>query len=136
MLSLRSGQLMKCATISRLELKLYSFIAIISGHLFELFYRLCYRFWPIIICICFLLCVQLDAGAVYYEHQMPSEAFWVLKDSVELTLTSPPATELHHSLPITVSYYAANRNISSQLWMNKGRCQLNELRFDAGALYH
>ncbi|KAG1952423.1 chondroitin sulfate proteoglycan 4 [Pimephales promelas] len=63
---------------------------------------------------------ELDAGAVYYEHQMPSEAFWVLKDSVELTLTSPPATVLHHSLPVTVSYYAANRNVSSQLWKNKG----------------
>uniref|UniRef100_A0A671S7I4 Chondroitin sulfate proteoglycan 4-like n=1 Tax=Sinocyclocheilus anshuiensis TaxID=1608454 RepID=A0A671S7I4_9TELE len=63
---------------------------------------------------------ELDAGAVYYEHQMPSEPFWVLKDSVELALISPPATELHHSLPVTVSYYAANRNVSSQLWKNKG----------------
>ncbi|ROL52804.1 Chondroitin sulfate proteoglycan 4 [Anabarilius grahami] len=63
---------------------------------------------------------ELNAGAVYYEHQMPPEPFWVLKDSVELSLTSPPATELHHSLPVTVSYYAANRNVSSQLWKNKG----------------
>uniref|UniRef100_A0A672RH81 Chondroitin sulfate proteoglycan 4 n=1 Tax=Sinocyclocheilus grahami TaxID=75366 RepID=A0A672RH81_SINGR len=63
---------------------------------------------------------ELDAGVVYYEHQMPSEPFWVLKDSVELALISPPATELHHSLPVTVSYYAANRNVSSQLWKNKG----------------
>lgn len=63
---------------------------------------------------------ELDAGAVYYEHQMPSKPFWVLKDSVELALKSPPATELHHSLPVTVSYYAANRNVSSQLWKNKG----------------
>ncbi|XP_050955857.1 chondroitin sulfate proteoglycan 4 [Labeo rohita] len=63
---------------------------------------------------------ELDAGAVYYEHQMPSQPFWVLKDSVELSLKSPPATELHHSLPVTVSYYAANRNVSSQLWKNKG----------------
>lgn len=74
------------------------------------------------------VCVQLDAGAVYYEHQMPPEPFWVLKDSVELSLTSPPATELQHSLPVTVSYYAANRNVSSQLWKNKGSCQLNELK--------
>ncbi|KAL1247208.1 hypothetical protein QQF64_022584 [Cirrhinus molitorella] len=64
---------------------------------------------------------ELDAGAVYYEHQMPSQPFWVLKDSVELSLKSPPATELHHSLPVTVSYYAANRNVSSQLWKNKGQ---------------
>ncbi|XP_026058144.1 chondroitin sulfate proteoglycan 4-like [Carassius auratus] len=63
---------------------------------------------------------ELDAGAIYYEHQMPAEPFWVLKDSVELALRSPPATELHHSLPVTVSYYAANKNVSSQLWKNKG----------------
>ncbi|XP_056596262.1 chondroitin sulfate proteoglycan 4 isoform X1 [Triplophysa dalaica] len=63
---------------------------------------------------------EVDAGAVYYEHQMPSEPFWVLRDSVELALSSPPATELQHSLPVTVSYYAAHRNVSSQLWKNKG----------------
>ncbi|XP_051545083.1 chondroitin sulfate proteoglycan 4 [Myxocyprinus asiaticus] len=63
---------------------------------------------------------ELDAGAVYYEHQMPSEPFWVLKDSVELALSSPPATELHYTLPVIVSYYAANQNVSSQLWKNKG----------------
>ncbi|XP_072528512.1 chondroitin sulfate proteoglycan 4 [Salminus brasiliensis] len=63
---------------------------------------------------------ELDAGAVYYEHQMPSEPFWVVKDSVELELSSPPAARLNHTLPVTVSYYAANRNVSSQLWKNKG----------------
>ncbi|TRZ01548.1 hypothetical protein DNTS_021821 [Danionella cerebrum] len=42
---------------------------------------------------------ELDVGAVYYEHQMPPKPFWVLKDSVELAVSSPPATELHHSLP-------------------------------------
>ncbi|KAI4873108.1 hypothetical protein NFI96_018796 [Prochilodus magdalenae] len=63
---------------------------------------------------------ELDAGAVYYEHQMPSEPFWVVKDSVELELSSLPAARLNHTLPVTVSYYAANRNVSSQLWKNKG----------------
>ncbi|XP_027029287.2 chondroitin sulfate proteoglycan 4 [Tachysurus fulvidraco] len=63
---------------------------------------------------------ELDAGAVYYEHQMPSEAFWVVKDAVELELSSPPAAKLQHTLPVTVSYYATHRNVSSQLWKNKG----------------
>ncbi|XP_062860440.1 chondroitin sulfate proteoglycan 4 [Trichomycterus rosablanca] len=63
---------------------------------------------------------ELNAGAVYYEHQMPLEPFWVVKDSVELELSSPPAAQLHHTLPVTVSYYAAHRNVSSQLWKNKG----------------
>ncbi|KAK3526427.1 hypothetical protein QTP70_025459, partial [Hemibagrus guttatus] len=63
---------------------------------------------------------ELDAGAVYYEHQMPSESFWVVKDAVELELSSPPAAKLQHTLPVTVSYYATHRNVSSQLWKNKG----------------
>ncbi|XP_030588311.1 chondroitin sulfate proteoglycan 4 [Archocentrus centrarchus] len=63
---------------------------------------------------------QLESGTVYYEHQLPEEPFWVVRDSIELTLSSQPAPDVHHMLPITVSYYAAHSNISSQLWRNKG----------------
>ncbi|XP_031172523.2 chondroitin sulfate proteoglycan 4 [Sander lucioperca] len=63
---------------------------------------------------------QLESGAVYYEHQLPEEPFWVVRDSVELTLSSQPAPDVRHILPITISYYAAHSNISSQLWKNKG----------------
>lgn len=57
---------------------------------------------------------------MYYEHQMPAESFWVVKDNVELELSSSPAAKLHHILPVTVSYYATHPNVSSQLWKNKG----------------
>ncbi|XP_012988335.3 chondroitin sulfate proteoglycan 4 [Esox lucius] len=63
---------------------------------------------------------ELESGAVFYEHQMPEEPFWVVRDSVKLLLSSPPAPAIHHILPITVSYDAANHNVSSQLWKNKG----------------
>uniref|UniRef100_A0A4W6CP59 Chondroitin sulfate proteoglycan 4 n=1 Tax=Lates calcarifer TaxID=8187 RepID=A0A4W6CP59_LATCA len=63
---------------------------------------------------------QLESGAVYYEHQIPEEPFWVVRDSIELTLSSQPAPDVRHILPITISYYAAHSNISSQLWKNKG----------------
>ncbi|XP_068595889.1 chondroitin sulfate proteoglycan 4 [Brachionichthys hirsutus] len=63
---------------------------------------------------------QLEAGTIYYEHQIPEEPFWALGDSMELTLSSQPAPEVRHILPITISYYAAHSNISSQLWRNKG----------------
>ncbi|XP_045894412.1 chondroitin sulfate proteoglycan 4 [Micropterus dolomieu] len=63
---------------------------------------------------------QLESGAVYYEHQIPEEPFWVARDSIELTLSSQPAPEVRHILPITISYYAAHSNTSSQLWKNKG----------------
>ncbi|XP_042352329.1 chondroitin sulfate proteoglycan 4 [Plectropomus leopardus] len=63
---------------------------------------------------------QLESGAIYYEHQIPEEPFWVVRDSVDLTLSSQPAPDVRHILPITISYYAAHSNISSQLWKNKG----------------
>ncbi|XP_019217366.1 chondroitin sulfate proteoglycan 4 [Oreochromis niloticus] len=61
---------------------------------------------------------QLESGMVYYEHQLPEEPFWAVKDSIELSSRS--ASDVHLILPITVSFYAAHSNISSQLWRNKG----------------
>lgn len=69
----------------------------------------------------FVSLIQLESGAVYYEHQIPEEPFWVVRDSIELILSSQPAPDVRHILPITVSYYAAHSNISSQLWKNKGK---------------
>ncbi|KAJ0029056.1 hypothetical protein NQD34_004053 [Periophthalmus magnuspinnatus] len=63
---------------------------------------------------------QLESGAVFYEHQLPEEPFWVTRDSIELILSSQPAPDVRHILPITISYYAAHSNVSSQLWKNKG----------------
>ncbi|KAM8891139.1 chondroitin sulfate proteoglycan 4 [Spinachia spinachia] len=63
---------------------------------------------------------QLESGLVYYEHQIPEEPFWLVRDSVELTLLSQPALDVHHILPVTISYFAPHSNISSQLWKNKG----------------
>ncbi|KAG8012312.1 Chondroitin sulfate proteoglycan 4, partial [Nibea albiflora] len=64
--------------------------------------------------------LMLESGAVFYEHQIPDSPFWVARDSIGLTLSSQPAPDVHHILPITVSFYAAHSNISSQLWKNKG----------------
>ncbi|XP_034031873.1 chondroitin sulfate proteoglycan 4 [Thalassophryne amazonica] len=62
---------------------------------------------------------QLESGVIFYEHQIPEEPFWVVRDSTELIVSSQPAADIRHILPITISYYAAHSNIS-QLWKNKG----------------
>ncbi|XP_051917930.1 chondroitin sulfate proteoglycan 4 [Hippocampus zosterae] len=84
---------------------------------------------------------QLESGAVFYEHQMPEKPFWVVRDSVELILSSQPAPDVRHVLPITISYYATHSNISSQMWRNKGleivqgqRKTIDESIFDASNL--
>ncbi|XP_061078781.1 chondroitin sulfate proteoglycan 4 isoform X2 [Conger conger] len=63
---------------------------------------------------------ELDSGSIFYEHQMPEEPFWEVRDSVELLLSSSPAQDLELTLPITVSFYAADRNSSTKLWRNAG----------------
>uniref|UniRef100_A0A8C6LVH2 Chondroitin sulfate proteoglycan 4 n=6 Tax=Nothobranchius TaxID=28779 RepID=A0A8C6LVH2_NOTFU len=63
---------------------------------------------------------QLESGVVYYEHQLPNKPFWVVRDSMEFAVSSQPAPDVRHALPITVSFYAAHSNISSQLWRNTG----------------
>ncbi|KAK0136032.1 Chondroitin sulfate proteoglycan 4 [Merluccius polli] len=63
---------------------------------------------------------QLESGLVFYEHQLPDEPFWAVRDAVELLLSSDPAPDLRHVLPVTVSYYASHPNASSQLWRNEG----------------
>ncbi|XP_076125509.1 chondroitin sulfate proteoglycan 4 [Alosa pseudoharengus] len=61
---------------------------------------------------------ELEAGNIYYEHQMPEEPFWVVRDSLQLQSSSPSLPTV--LLPITVSFSAADHNVSSQLWKNKG----------------
>ncbi|XP_024138140.1 chondroitin sulfate proteoglycan 4 [Oryzias melastigma] len=63
---------------------------------------------------------QLEAGAVYYEHQLPAEPFWLVKDELEFRVESEPPRDTHHILPIDISFYAVHSNITSQLWRNTG----------------
>ncbi|MBN3307833.1 CSPG4 protein, partial [Amia calva] len=63
---------------------------------------------------------ELQAGLISYHHEMPSESFWVAEDSIDLMLTSPPATELELTLYITISFQVQSQNGSSQLWKNTG----------------
>ncbi|XP_017285506.1 chondroitin sulfate proteoglycan 4 [Kryptolebias marmoratus] len=62
---------------------------------------------------------QLESGSVFYEHQLPAKPFWVVRDTMEFALSSQPAPDVRHVLPVTVSYYAAHSNVSSQLWRNR-----------------
>ncbi|XP_049578514.1 chondroitin sulfate proteoglycan 4 [Syngnathus scovelli] len=84
---------------------------------------------------------QLESGAVFYEHQLPEKPFWVVRDSVELVMSSHPAPDVRDVLPITISYYATHSNISSQMWRNKGleivqgqRKTIDDSIFDASNL--
>uniref|UniRef100_A0A8C9VYX6 Chondroitin sulfate proteoglycan 4 n=1 Tax=Scleropages formosus TaxID=113540 RepID=A0A8C9VYX6_SCLFO len=63
---------------------------------------------------------ELESGFVFYEHKMPTQPFWEVQDSMKLLLSSHPAPELEHTVPITVSYNAGTHSGASQLWRNAG----------------
>ncbi|XP_048828953.1 chondroitin sulfate proteoglycan 4 [Brienomyrus brachyistius] len=63
---------------------------------------------------------ELESGSVFYEHQMPSQPFWEVQDAIRLLLSSRPAPDLQHTLPVTVSYDSEARGNVSQLWRNTG----------------
>ncbi|XP_077636586.1 chondroitin sulfate proteoglycan 4 [Crocuta crocuta] len=63
---------------------------------------------------------EVDAGTVLYEHEMPPEPFWEVRDTVELQLSSPPAPDVAITLAVAVSFEAACPQRPSRLWRNKG----------------
>lgn len=65
----------------------------------------------------------MDAGTVLYEHKMPPEPFWEVRDTVELQLSSPPAPDVAITLAVAVSFEAACPQRPSRLWRNKGKQQ-------------
>ncbi|XP_003986971.2 chondroitin sulfate proteoglycan 4 [Felis catus] len=63
---------------------------------------------------------EVYAGTVLYEHEMPPEPFWEVRDAVELQLSSPPAPDVATTLAVAVSFEAACPQRPSRLWSNKG----------------
>ncbi|XP_075391461.1 chondroitin sulfate proteoglycan 4 isoform X2 [Tenrec ecaudatus] len=63
---------------------------------------------------------EVSAGHILYEHEMPAEPFWEVRDTLELLLSSPPASDLAATLSVTVSFEAACPQRPSRLWRNKG----------------
>ncbi|MBN3316867.1 CSPG4 protein, partial [Atractosteus spatula] len=63
---------------------------------------------------------ELQNGSILYQHEMPSEPFWIMQDSVDFLLSSHTAEELEHILHITVTFQAPNLSHDSQLWKNAG----------------
>ena len=64
--------------------------------------------------------LQVYAGNILYEHEMPSEPFWEAHDALELQLSSPPAPDMVATLAVTVTFEAACPQRPSRLWRNKG----------------
>ncbi|MGH0115315.1 UNVERIFIED_CONTAM: hypothetical protein FKN15_006743 [Acipenser sinensis] len=63
---------------------------------------------------------ELETGSIWYQQELPKEAFWISQDSIDFLLSAPPASELKHTLKISISFLEHNPSGSSQLWKNTG----------------
>ncbi|XP_062998272.1 chondroitin sulfate proteoglycan 4 [Elgaria multicarinata webbii] len=63
---------------------------------------------------------EVDAGSISYQHEMPSEPFWVLEDSFHFRISSPSIITDPYLLGVSVSFETGCPEQSTQLWRNKG----------------
>uniref|UniRef100_F7C0Z9 Chondroitin sulfate proteoglycan 4 n=1 Tax=Monodelphis domestica TaxID=13616 RepID=F7C0Z9_MONDO len=83
---------------------------------------------------------EVDAGEILYEHEMPSEPFWLAQDTLGLRVSSPPARDVAISLSIAVSFETCSQR-TSRLWKNEGlwvpegqRAEITRASLDASNL--
>ncbi|XP_074088864.1 chondroitin sulfate proteoglycan 4 isoform X2 [Macrotis lagotis] len=84
---------------------------------------------------------EVDAGEILYEHEMPSEPFWLAQDTLGLRVASPPARDVAISLSIAVSFEISCSQRASRLWKNEGlwvpegqRAEITRASLDASNL--
>nr|XP_020640525.1 chondroitin sulfate proteoglycan 4 [Pogona vitticeps] len=63
---------------------------------------------------------EVDAGVIYYEHEMPPEPFWSLEDALHFRISAPPVTTDPYVLKILLSFEASCPQGFTKLWRNKG----------------
>ncbi|KAJ7311243.1 hypothetical protein JRQ81_006857 [Phrynocephalus forsythii] len=63
---------------------------------------------------------EVDAGVIYYEHEMPLEPFWSLEDAIHFRISVPPMTTDPYLLRIVLSFEARCPQGFTKLWRNKG----------------
>ncbi|XP_074153019.1 LOW QUALITY PROTEIN: chondroitin sulfate proteoglycan 4 [Sminthopsis crassicaudata] len=84
---------------------------------------------------------EVDAGEILYEHEMPSEPFWLAQDTLGLRVSSPPARDVAISLSVAVSFEIPCSQRASRLWKNEGlwvpegqRAEITRASLDASNL--
>nr|XP_033775490.1 chondroitin sulfate proteoglycan 4 [Geotrypetes seraphini] len=63
---------------------------------------------------------QVDAGVIFYLHEMPQDPFWISHDAIHFRVVSSPAVTELLTLPVSISFEEACPQLSTHLWKNKG----------------
>uniref|UniRef100_A0A8D2LRD2 Chondroitin sulfate proteoglycan 4 n=2 Tax=Varanus komodoensis TaxID=61221 RepID=A0A8D2LRD2_VARKO len=63
---------------------------------------------------------EVDAGSIFYQHEMPSEPFWILEDGFQFQISSPSTITDPYDLRASISFQASCPKLTTRLWRNKG----------------
>ncbi|XP_072202067.1 chondroitin sulfate proteoglycan 4 [Excalfactoria chinensis] len=63
---------------------------------------------------------QVDAGMVFYQHEMPEKPFWLAQDAIRFRVVAPTTISDSFILLVLISFEAKCPQRSTQLWRNAG----------------
>ncbi|XP_042731991.1 chondroitin sulfate proteoglycan 4 [Lagopus leucura] len=63
---------------------------------------------------------QVDAGMVFYQHEMPQKPFWLTQDAIRFRVVAPTTISDSFILLVLISFEAKCPQRSTQLWRNAG----------------
>ncbi|NXL87159.1 CSPG4 protein, partial [Alectura lathami] len=63
---------------------------------------------------------QVDAGVIFYQHEMPPKPFWLAQDAIRFRVVAPATISDSFILLVLISFEAKCPQRSTQLWRNAG----------------
>ncbi|NXC39821.1 CSPG4 protein, partial [Penelope pileata] len=63
---------------------------------------------------------QVDAGMIFYQHEMPQKPFWLAQDAIRFRVVGPTTISDSFILLVLISFEAKCPQRSTQLWRNAG----------------
>ncbi|XP_048812438.1 chondroitin sulfate proteoglycan 4 isoform X2 [Lagopus muta] len=75
---------------------------------------------------------QVDAGMVFYQHEMPQKPFWLTQDAIRFRVVAPTTISDSFILLVLISFEAKCPQRSTQLWRNAGLHLVEAQRAEIG----
>ncbi|XP_060116044.1 chondroitin sulfate proteoglycan 4 [Heteronotia binoei] len=63
---------------------------------------------------------EVDSREIFYQHEIPDQPFWSLKDALHFRISSPYTTTDPYVLGLSVSFETTCPQRTTQLWRDKG----------------
>uniref|UniRef100_A0A8C3LQI9 Chondroitin sulfate proteoglycan 4 n=1 Tax=Chrysolophus pictus TaxID=9089 RepID=A0A8C3LQI9_CHRPC len=75
---------------------------------------------------------QVDAGMIFYQHEMPQKPFWLTQDAIRFRVVAPTTISDSFILLVLISFEAKCPQRSTKLWRNAGLHLVEAQRAEIG----